>query len=100
MKLPFSLLPALVLFSIRATPLTASPAYSGEDSNIVISNKTERYSFEEGEQEHPVIIRQEHKTTYYCSELRSSIPWIETYDGQSRIDGVKIYVNGSRDKSI
>ncbi|HZE84940.1 MAG TPA: DUF3857 domain-containing protein, partial [Puia sp.] len=75
-------------------------SFSGEDSNIVISNKTERYSFEEGEKAHPVIIRQEDKTTYYCSELRAAISWAESYDGQSSIDGVKIYVNGSRDKSI
>lgn len=100
MRRLFPLLPALVLFSTRATLLAASPASSGEDSNIVISNKTERYSFEEGEQDHPVIIRQEQKTIYYCNELRSSIPWVETYDGQSRIDGVKIYVNGNRDRSI
>jgi transglutaminase-like putative cysteine protease len=80
--------------------LQASPAYSGEDSNIIISSKTERYSFEEGEKDHPVVVRQESKTQYYCSELRASIPWVEMYDGQSRIDGVKIYVNGSRDKTI
>lgn len=47
-----------------------------------------------------MIVRQESKTQYYCSELRSSIAWVETYDNQSRIDGVKVYVNGSRDKSI
>ncbi|HMH20930.1 MAG TPA: transglutaminase domain-containing protein [Puia sp.] len=76
-----------------------APAYR-EDSNIVISNKTERYSFEEGEKTHPVVIRQEDKTTYYCSELRADISWVESYDDQSSIDGVKIYVNGSRDKTI
>ncbi|OJW54734.1 MAG: hypothetical protein BGO55_15285 [Sphingobacteriales bacterium 50-39] len=86
-------------FAVSKAPL-ASPAPSGEDSNIVISSKTDRYSFEEGEKDHPVIVRQESKTQYYCSELRSSIAWVETYDNQSRIDGVKVYVNGSRDKSI
>jgi len=100
MKLPSTLILSLTLLSARPNTPAASPSCFGEDSNIVISNKTERYSFEEGEQTHPVIIRQEQKTTYYCAELRASIPWVETYDGQSRIDGVKIYVNGSRDKSI
>jgi len=90
---------ALTLSFAGANTLLASP-YFGEDSNIVISSKTERYSFEEGEKDHPVIVREESKTQYYCSELRASIPWVETYDGQSRIDGVKVYVNGSRDKSI
>ncbi|HVV04362.1 MAG TPA: transglutaminase domain-containing protein [Puia sp.] len=96
------LLPALALTVSLAVSntLQASPAYSGEDSNIIISSKTERYSFEEGEKDHPVVVRQESKTQYYCSELRASIPWVEMYDGQSRIDGVKIYVNGSRDKTI
>ena len=73
---------------------------SDEDSNIVISNKTERYSFEEGGKDHPVVIHQEDKTLYYCSELKTAIPWAEMYDGQSSIDGVKIYINGSRDKTI
>ncbi|HVU55299.1 MAG TPA: transglutaminase-like domain-containing protein [Puia sp.] len=97
---PRALLLALTLSFADPNAVLASPAYSGEDSNIVISSKTERYSFEEGEAAHPVIVRQESKTQYYCSELRASIPWVEMYDGQSRIDGVKVYVNGSRDKSI
>jgi hypothetical protein len=95
-------LPTLALTLSLAVPnmLPAAPAYSGEDSNIIINNKTERYSFEEGEKEHPVVVHEESKTQYFCSELRSSIPWVEMYDNQSRIDGVKVYVNGSRDKSI
>lgn len=100
MKYIFLPLLGLTVLSARAArPLIKTPL-AGEDSNIVISNKTERYSFEEGEKAHPVIIRQEGKTTYYCSELRAAIPWVESYDGQSSIDGVKIYVNGSRDKTI
>jgi hypothetical protein len=91
---------ALTLCFAVSNKLTASPVYYGEDSNIVISSKIDRYSFEEGEKEHPVVVRQESKAQYYCSELRSSIPWVEMYDNQSRIDGVKIFVNGSRDKSI
>ncbi|HEY8969013.1 MAG TPA: transglutaminase domain-containing protein [Puia sp.] len=97
-----TLLPVLALtfFLAVSNMLVASPAYDGEDSNIIINSKVERYSFEEGEKEHPVVVRQESKTQYYCSELRASIPWVEMYDGQSRIDGVKIFVNGSRDRSI
>jgi len=89
----------LVLLTARAAahPL---PAYLTEDSNIVISNKTQRYTFAEGEKQHPVVIKQEEKTTYYCSQLRSEILWSEMYDDQSSIDGVKIYVNGSREKTI
>jgi hypothetical protein len=64
---------ALTLSLAVSNTLLASPANSGEDSNIVISSKTDRYSFEEGEKDHPVIVRQESKTQYYCSELRSSI---------------------------
>lgn len=70
------------------------------DSNIIISNKVERYVYEEGDKLHPVVIRQEGKTTYYCNELRAEMPWAELYDGQSSIDGVKIFVNGSRDRTI
>lgn len=90
----------LVAHTACAARLPVMAPLSGQDSNIIISNKTERYSFEEGQKDHPVIIRQENKTTYFCRELRSSIPWVESYDGQSTIDGVKIYVNGSRDKTI
>jgi hypothetical protein len=76
------------------------PASPAGDSNIVISNKTVRYIFDEGSKEHPVIIHQQDKTTYYCSELRTEIPWSEFYDDQSSIDDLKIYLNGSRDKTI
>ena len=87
-----TLLPALALtfFLAVSNMLVASPAYDGEDSNIVINSKVERYSFEEGEKEHPVVVRQESKTQYYCSELRASIPWVEMDDGQSPIDRVKM----------
>ena len=90
----------MAALSARAGTPAAPLPFPGEDSNIVISNKTQKYSFEEGEKGHPVIIRQEDKTTYYCSELRAAIPWVESYDDQSSIDEVKIYVNGSRDKTI
>jgi len=76
------------------------PPASAGDRNIIISNKTERYVFDEGSKEHPVIIHQEDKTTYYCSELRTEISWAEFYDDQSSIDELMIYLNGSRDKTI
>jgi len=93
-------LPILSCLSVRADGFNSPPSYVAEDSNIVISNKTERYTFTEGEKDHPVIIRQEDKTTYYCRELRSDILWSEMYDDLSHIDGVKIYVNGSRNKTL
>jgi len=92
----------IAFFSALALAAKAHPAPfgEGEDSNIVISNKIQHYAFEEGEKDHPVIIRQQDKTTYYCSELRSSILWSEMYDDESSIEEVKVYVNGSRDKTI
>ncbi|HXB92956.1 MAG TPA: transglutaminase domain-containing protein, partial [Puia sp.] len=90
-------LPVLVVHAGNKYP---AGAYPKEDSNIIISNKIERFTFAEGEKDHPVIIRQENKTTYFCQELRSGILWSEMYDDQSRIDGLKIYINGSRDKTL
>jgi Transglutaminase-like superfamily len=93
------LLATLISGMACSTPLPPA-AFPVRDSNIVISNKTQRYIFDEGSKEHPVVIRQEDKTTYYCSELRTEIPWSEFYDDQSSIDDLKIYLNGSRDKTI
>jgi len=93
------LLATLISGMARSAPLPPAISPAG-DSNIVISNKTERYIFDEGSKEHPVVIRQEYKTTYYCSELRTEIPWSVSYNNQSSIDDLKIYLNGSRDKTI
>lgn len=98
-KLPFALLTMTALSVRAAAPCMSLPGSEG-DSNIIISNKVEHYTYEEGDKVHPVVIRHEGKTTYYCNELRAEIPWAELYDAQSSIDGVKIFVNGSRDKTI
>ena len=90
----------LPVLAVHAGNKYPSGAYPKEDSNIIISNKIERFTFAEGEKDHPVIIRQENKTTYFCQELRSGILWSEMYDDQSHIDGLKIYINGSRDKTV
>ena len=101
----------LSVCTVRAEGLDLPPVYpmgptvfstrpGSEDSNIVISNKTERYTFTEGEKDHPVVIKREDKTTYICRELRSDIVWSEMYDENSHIDAVKVYVNGSRDKTL
>jgi hypothetical protein len=66
------LLATLISGAAYSAPLPPAASPAG-DSNIVISNKTERYVFDEGSKEHPVIIHQEDKTTYYCSELRTEI---------------------------
>lgn len=86
----FLLLPTLAVLSVRPITSFAATSFSVADSNIIISNKTDHYAFEEGDKDYPVIIRHEGKTTYYCNELRAAIPWSEVYSGQSRIDGVKI----------
>ena len=70
------LLATLISGMARSAPLPPA-AFPAGDSNIVISNKTQRYIFDEGSKEHPVIIHQQDKTTYYCSELRTEIPWSE-----------------------
>ena len=52
------LLATLISGMARTAPLPPAPFPAG-DSNIVISNKTQRYIFDEGSKEHPVVIRQE-----------------------------------------
>ena len=93
-----------LLFVLSGAGLMAVPSpsrlNSRDDNNIIISNKVDRYTYDEGEKDHPVVIRQDSKATYYCSELKTSILWSEFYNQQSSIDGIKIYVNGSRDKTI
>lgn len=102
MKTGSPLILSFILCALTGTArdLRTGPTVLNEDSNIVISNMVQHFSFEEGEKDHPVVIRRKDKITYYCNELRSAITWSEMYDDQENIDDLKIYVNGSRDKNI
>ncbi|PSL48964.1 transglutaminase superfamily protein [Chitinophaga niastensis] len=90
----------LCLFVALLCITVKSLAFSNEDKNITISEQKERYEFEAGDKENPVIIRQNLSATYRCNQFRTSIPFVAFYDDRSRIDEVRVYVSGSRAKAI
>lgn len=71
-----------------------------ENKNIVIRDRKERYEFVPGDEKNPVWVKQTFTTFYRCDEYRGSIPVVEFYDGYSRVDEVKAYVNGDRIKRL
>lgn len=77
-----------------------SYALSEEDKNVTITNQKERYAFEAGDKENPVIIRQNTTTTWLCSQFRTTVPFVEFYDSRSKIDEVRAFVNGKREKAL
>jgi len=77
-----------------------SYAFSEEDKNVTITNQKERYAFEAGDKENPVIIRQYSATTWRCSQFRTAISFVEFYDSRSKIDEVRAFVDGKRAKAI
>jgi len=92
---------SLILLSAILNGLPArSQTENGSENNITISSKKEVYEFKQGDKEHPVIIKQEYSTIYYCNSVRGNMPFVESYDDRTTIDNVNIYVDGSRMKSI
>ena len=87
---------SILLFSL----LRAQPLMAGDDRNIVIKERKERYEFTRGDAKNPVWVKQQFSTTYRCDGFRASIPYTEFYDDYSRIDDVKAYVNGDRVKGL
>jgi transglutaminase-like putative cysteine protease len=73
---------------------------SDKDSNVVISNSKESYSFEFNKKDNTVKIKQQLSTTYQCVDYRTVIPVVEFYDDKTSIDEVRTYVDGSKAKYI
>lgn len=94
--------PCYLIFSIILTTniLIANANPADENTNVTIREKKETYTFTTGDDEHPVQIRQESNTTYSCNEFRTAVPYVAFYDDLSRIDELRIYVNGDRAKYI
>ncbi|HMI77210.1 MAG TPA: transglutaminase-like domain-containing protein, partial [Ferruginibacter sp.] len=89
----------LLIFFISISLL--SPAFAQKnDSNIVISNASQLYSFDYSKKENAVKVKQEMRTTYQCINYRASISIAEFYDDKTVIDEVKVYVDDSRAKNI
>ncbi|HEY0611719.1 MAG TPA: transglutaminase domain-containing protein, partial [Chitinophaga sp.] len=93
--------PCYLIFSIILTTNTLiANANPDENTNITIREKKETYTFTTGDDEHPVQIKQESRTVYSCNEFRTTIPYVAFYDDLSRIDELRIFVNGRRAKYI
>ena len=71
-----------------------------KDSNVVISNAKELYSFQFDKKDNAVKVKQELSTTYQCINYRTMISVVESYDDKTTIDEVKTYVDGSKAKYI
>ena len=71
-----------------------------KDSNVVISNAKESYSFDYSKKENTVKVKQELTTTYQCINYRSEISVVEFYDDKTSLDDVSIYVSEHKAKYI
>jgi hypothetical protein len=93
--------PCCLIFSIILTTNTlVATANPDDNTNVTIREKKETYTFTTGDEEHPVQIKQESRTVYACNEFRTSVPYVAFYDDLSKIDELRVYVNGSRNKYI
>ena len=73
---------------------------TGENKNIIIRDAVEEYSFEKGNKENPVQVKQELTTKYSCNEYRVGIPIVEFYNNQIEINDVSIKVDGDKVKNF
>jgi len=93
--------PCYLIFSIILTTNTlVAIANPDENTNVTIREKHETYTFTTGDEEHPVHVKQESQTVYTCNEFRTTVPYVAFYDDLSKIDELRIYVNGMRTKYI
>lgn len=93
--------PCYLFFSILLTTNTIiANAGPDDNTNVTIREKKETYTFMPGDEEHPVQIKQESRTVYSCNEFRTSVPYVASYDDLSRIDELRVFVNGDRAKYI
>lgn len=89
------------LFTLLVSTGLISAVFAAEkDSNVVISNSKELYSFDFNKKDNTVKIKQQLSTTYQCVNYRTSIQVVEFYDDKTRIDEVKTYVDGNKAKYI
>ncbi|MFT3908172.1 MAG: transglutaminase domain-containing protein [Ferruginibacter sp.] len=89
------------LFALLVSTCLFTSVYAADkDSNVVISNAKEIYSFNFDKKENAVKVQQELTTTYQCLSYRTSIQVVEFYDDKTTIDEVKTYVDGSKAKYI
>jgi hypothetical protein len=80
--------------------IIAAPRIGGDDNNIVIKSKTERYEFVYGNTTNPVLINELSNTVFRCDGYRTDLPFVEFYDDQSSINEVNIFVDGKKAKYI
>lgn len=73
-------------------------ADSGKDSNVVIQQASEYYSFDYSKKDNSVSVKQEMTTVYQCMDFRTSIAVAEFYDSRTSIDDVKISSDGKMPK--
>lgn len=93
------LLPVIIcLFHLHTIATPHTPA--GDDNNIVIKNKTERYEFVYGNATNPVLINELSNTVFRCDGFRTDLPFVEFYDDQSSINEVNILVDGKKARNI
>ncbi|MFN0083439.1 MAG: transglutaminase-like domain-containing protein [Ferruginibacter sp.] len=71
-----------------------------KDSNVVISNSKEFYTFNFNKKDNRVVVNQNLTTTYQCREYRTTVGISEFYDDKTTIDDVGIIVSGSKSKYI
>lgn len=97
MKKNAAILYPLLILSLATSQICHAQT---ESNNISISGKTENFEFVKGTAENPVLVKEKTSTTYKCNGYRTVIPYVEFYDDNTRIDDIKIYVDGDKAKDI
>lgn len=90
------LLPALFLL----TGSTSLYAQEKKDINVSISESRREFRFQKGNNENPVVVKEESNRNYFCKNYRTDVTVVEFYSDVERIDDVDIEVDGSRKHGI
>lgn len=91
---PKILLASLLLFS------GTSSLIAQDEKNVRISESRREYSFQKGNSDNPVIVKEEKTRTWLCKNYRTDVPVVEFYSDVERIDDVEITVDGSRKHGV
>jgi len=71
-----------------------------EDTNISLQEVKREFVIVAGNNEHPVLIKEESNLTYYCSGYRAAVQVAEFYNDMETLDDVDISVDGSKKHGI
>ncbi|MFM2360966.1 MAG: hypothetical protein RLY16_2959, partial [Bacteroidota bacterium] len=70
------------------------------ETNLKIRSSQRLFRYEIGDEQHPVLVKQQSRNEYYCQKYFTDVPIFEFYNDVEIIDDVKILLNGSKRHNI